>query len=130
MNRLSELSVHALVAAGVDLGVRHRCAHGCEHCQGIERASKTTLYTDEENPPWGGSRPGAGRRPSTVQGYLKCVPFNVARTLERRFLAELEAVLEAIHIREQTGVELEPGLSGSDTKTEADENKTAQSDAA
>lgn len=49
----------------------------------------------------------------------------MARTLERRFLAELEAVFEAIHIREQAGVELEPDLHASGTETGTDGKETA-----
>jgi hypothetical protein len=123
MNRLDEHSVRTLGSMGLDLEVRRPCPHGCKHCEAMERASKATLCTEEKL--WGGWRPGAGRRPSTVQGYLKRLPFNVARTLERRFLAELESVFEAVHVREQTGVELEPDLNASGTERGTDGKESA-----
>jgi len=61
----------------------------CLDCERMRRASKL-LEDDFKRLCYGGRRPGAGRKPSTLKGILKKLPKEIAELLERELRAKAE----------------------------------------
>jgi hypothetical protein len=54
----------------------------------------------------GGRRPGAGRKPSTVEGILKRLPKELAELLTREIKAKAELIMVEINLRRLTNANL------------------------
>ena len=69
----------------------------CANCERMRRARKLP-------PEWyarmnyGGRRPGAGRKPTTLKGILKKLPKEAAELLERELKAKAELILVGIKL--------------------------------
>jgi hypothetical protein len=65
----------------------------CCYCERMRAAQKAGPYT-KSGLGSGGRRPGAGRKPSTIQGILRRLPPEAAELLTR----EIKAKAELIHV--------------------------------
>jgi hypothetical protein len=65
----------------------------CANCERMKAAQKAGPHFGPTSG-FGGRRPGAGRKPSTIQGILKRLPKEAAELLTR----EIKAKAELIHV--------------------------------
>jgi hypothetical protein len=63
----------------------------CCYCERMRAAQKAGPYAESEFG-FGGRRPGAGRKPSTIKGILKRLPPEAAELLTREIKAKAELI--------------------------------------
>jgi hypothetical protein len=69
----------------------------CANCERMRAAQKAGPYMESEFG-FGGRRPGAGRKPSTIKGILKRLPPEAAELLTREVKAKAELIQVEINL--------------------------------
>ena len=69
----------------------------CANCERMRAAQKAGPHTASRSG-FGGRRPGAGRKPSTLSGILKSLPAEIAELLMKEFKAKAELIQSEIKL--------------------------------